>query len=800
MSTQYIEGSIPHNHSPSGRWRDVQANPNSAFPINVACSLFSPRQVVDLAIWRQFSDKPTALRHLRWYLNAGGADFYENENINRWVHSDERFRRTFSAVRGSQTRGFMEVQQGFFGNEDFKFSFGTIDRMDYEVDEIAGTIHLWFKDRYEYHPVYPFYRQFPDDEVRDTNCVHAALVELKSEGAADFWMIGEATFPLTLFAFSPQDMQREESAEMMRGAARFIESLRQLLSVDRVRARREVATASGIAEGSRRAHRILNQATIRTYLLRGRRIYEAQRHRPDGLYENHPLIGPFGEGYTRFLSEVREAMDEALALSRNDRQAETEEEEAAYGESLVLWLEASPARDLEGRTSFSAADASAFQRQQSDLSAVLANIVPALNLAQPGMPERARNAINGTRPRFHRAGAAPLPTETASDAAVTQIDQAEQTINRGRTNLRTSISLLDAWLQAPTQPNATADRVNELFQTRDAGYGRLVRDRLQLMLDNLEGRGSLVAHMHRPGDTSTCATADTLGQTPRPYEFVFCRFSPDTEHNAQVLLNGLASAVIPGRGTRGAAGMESPIDRAYSGERLMLRMSTEEALNNAESYMQLIQALAGGTVQTIPSDTISGCADNGPLLDALALAEAAHRRAWSYLEEAQNALNTGGTIEPWLRTLIDRFLSTPSNADLAGLLTDFGNLQREATVWHLGHTFSCAPASSCPAGVMAFDDRRAYRNGTVTLRRRPAIHNPRICPAFFALAADDRARVAHVIVSLSFGDSFLLHPDRAWGYASLALAIYHRDFSAPPASSLAEHTAADATPSTHTGP
>jgi hypothetical protein len=804
MSTVYTQG-VSHNHRPSGRWRDVQADPNSGFLIGIACSNFSPRQVVDLAIWREFSDKPTALRHLRWYLNAGGADFNENENIDRWVRTDERFRQTFNSTRQGQPRGFMEVQQGFFGNQDFKFSFGTIDRMDYEVDEIAGTIHLWFKDRYEFHPVYPFYNQFPDDvqrdadgttHVRDTNCVHAALVELKSQGAADFWMIGEATFPLTLFAFSPQDVQREESAEMMRGAARFIDSLRELLSVDRARERREVATAGGIAEGSRRAHRVLNQATIRTYLLRGRRIYEAQRHQ---IYENHPLIGPFGETYSRFLSEVREAMDEALALSRNDRQAETEEE-AAYGESLVLWLEASPVRDLEGRTSFSTADASAYQRQQSDLSAVLANLVPALNLTQPGMPERARNAIRGTQPRFPRQGAPPLPTTTAGNAAVTQIDQAEQTINRGRTNLRTSISLLDAWLNAPTQPSAAADRVNELFQTRDAGYGRLVRDRLQLMLDNLEGRGQLFAHMHRPDDTSTCATADTFGQTPRPYEFVFCRFLSDTDRNAQVLLYGLASAVIPGRGTREAAGTESPGDRAHSGERLMLRMSTEEALNNAESYMQLIQALAGATVQAIPSDTVSGCADNGPLLDALALAQSAHRRAWSYLQEAQNALNAGSAIEPWLRTLIDRFLNTPSDAELAGLLADFGNLQRDATVWHLGHTFSCAPAGSCPAGTMAFDDRRIYRNGSVVSRRRPTIHNPRICAAFFALAADDRARVAHAIVSLSFGDSFLRHPDRAWGYASLALAIYHRDFSAPPASSLAEHTAADAASSPHTGP
>ena len=32
--------------------------------------------------------------------------------------------------------------------------------------------------------------------MRETNCVHAALVELKSGGAADYWMKGEATIPL----------------------------------------------------------------------------------------------------------------------------------------------------------------------------------------------------------------------------------------------------------------------------------------------------------------------------------------------------------------------------------------------------------------------------------------------------------------------------------------------------------------------------------------------------------------------------------------------------------------------------
>lgn len=37
-----------------------------------------------------------------------------------------------------------------------------------------------------------------DDNARPTNCLHAALVELKPSEAADFWMKGEATVPLSV--------------------------------------------------------------------------------------------------------------------------------------------------------------------------------------------------------------------------------------------------------------------------------------------------------------------------------------------------------------------------------------------------------------------------------------------------------------------------------------------------------------------------------------------------------------------------------------------------------------------------
>ncbi len=77
--------------------------------------------------------------------------------------------------------------------KDFQFAFGAIDRLDYEVNRAAGTIHVWFRDRYEWHPVGFGYSHCPDDKARVSNCVHAAM-ELKSSGAKDYWMVGERSF------------------------------------------------------------------------------------------------------------------------------------------------------------------------------------------------------------------------------------------------------------------------------------------------------------------------------------------------------------------------------------------------------------------------------------------------------------------------------------------------------------------------------------------------------------------------------------------------------------------------------
>ncbi len=595
---------------------------------------------------------------------------------------------------------------------------------------------------------------------------------------------------------SPAAQMQQAREQTVRGAMDFLDTLRRLLAADRLRARLAAAQAAGIAEGSRRAHPILNQAGVRERLRRGRGIYDAQR---GSLDANHPLQGELRQAYARFLSEAREAFDEALSLAQHDQQAQLREQ-SAYGESLVRWMEASPLRNeaLVGRTRLTAADVAASQLQESDLATVLSTLVPHLNLVQPGMTARARAAINATRNRVtaQTTGAAQRTTatgatQTAADAAIAMLDGAERTIDRGRTMLRAAIARLDVWLQAPTQPIDVADRVNELFNTRDPGYGQLLRDRLQVMLNNLAGSGSLFAHMHRPADASTCTTPSTLGEMTRPYEFHFCGSFRSLDHDAGVLLHELAHAVIPGRGSRGPAGAGHPLDRAYAGERLLRRMSTEEALNNAESYFQLIAGLAGTPVATIPTDTVTGCTDTGPLLDALALAQSAHRRAWSHLEEVQDQLRNGRPMNTMLQAQINTHWASPSPPDLLVMLQDFYNLQVDASAWHTGHTFLCPPARSCPAGALAFDNRRVYRSGAASARRRSGSSDPRICPAFFALSADDRARAAHVLVSLSFAGANLQRPQMAWGYAALALAIYRNDFGAPPASNLAEHQAAD---------
>jgi hypothetical protein len=207
MATTFHPG-VSHGHTPARRWKDIQDDPNSpgaSFFLIRACKNMQPKTLIDTAVIVEFRDKPIALQHLNWYLSTGkGADFVEDANIKAMLERDTGVQAAIAAQIPSGTTsgvvtGAFKLEQSDYVNQDFRFAFGAIDELDFEADFGAKTLHVWFQDRYEWHPFYPgLYTVFPDDAPRQTNCVHAALVELKDSGAADFWMKGEATVPLSL--------------------------------------------------------------------------------------------------------------------------------------------------------------------------------------------------------------------------------------------------------------------------------------------------------------------------------------------------------------------------------------------------------------------------------------------------------------------------------------------------------------------------------------------------------------------------------------------------------------------------
>jgi hypothetical protein len=200
---------VDHKHKPSGRWSEVQDNPNSpgaSWKLIAACKVMEPQTLVDTAIFVEFRDKPIALTHLHWYLSIGhGRDLIENFNIQRMLKDDtgvqhEIMSRIPSAQKTGKFASSFKLEQSMYADQDLRFSFGAVDILDFEVDFDRKTIQAWFQDRYEWHPVYAgLYAAHPGDSARETNCVHAALVELQSSGAADFWMKGEAIVPFSAF-------------------------------------------------------------------------------------------------------------------------------------------------------------------------------------------------------------------------------------------------------------------------------------------------------------------------------------------------------------------------------------------------------------------------------------------------------------------------------------------------------------------------------------------------------------------------------------------------------------------------
>lgn len=195
---------VMHNHQPSGRWAEIQADPNSSeLFVSTATKISDPAGLMAAAAAWALHDKPLAREHLEWFLHKGaGGDFVEDKNLELMLKTDAGVQALIRSLfpKGQSSGTFsrhLTISQSDYDEDDFQYAFGAIDRLDFEVDFAVGSLHAWFMDRYEWHPFYPsIYPKMDGDFPRSTNAIHAAAVELKAGTARDFWMKGEVTIPL----------------------------------------------------------------------------------------------------------------------------------------------------------------------------------------------------------------------------------------------------------------------------------------------------------------------------------------------------------------------------------------------------------------------------------------------------------------------------------------------------------------------------------------------------------------------------------------------------------------------------
>jgi hypothetical protein len=167
-------------------------NINSRDAIECICGHTNPRQALEVARRGTMFPGGLASQHIDHYLTGHGADF--NEDLHSMLLHEGGVRQKIATAIRHAPRGCVSIKQRDYSSHDFKYAFGAIDRMDYEVNAAAGTVHVWFRDRYEWHP---------EDTSRPSNCVHRAAVELKDTGAADYWMVGNSIVPLSWFTTGP---------------------------------------------------------------------------------------------------------------------------------------------------------------------------------------------------------------------------------------------------------------------------------------------------------------------------------------------------------------------------------------------------------------------------------------------------------------------------------------------------------------------------------------------------------------------------------------------------------------------
>lgn len=599
----------------------------------------------------------------------------------------------------------------------------------------------------------------------------------------------------------------EAAARWLTAMADQVAALRRVAAVAR-------ATTEGSAAAPRAFHQHLNQEVLERLLNKTISVFEAQRS--DIPYVNFPAESPeqtsLGEAYARAIEQFGLAMEEARTNAANLAPAVHESEERAYARNHLRWLEANPAAPLAAgiRTTFTQTELAISARRHQQVSAELANLTATVHqydLSGNGA-QRLRSALLDATYRLVRdptTGKVEAQRDATLEASIQpvldQLSAIERAIAQAVDRLQRAETRTRAFATDPVANPTVGNTLQAHFATRDPGYATLLADRYARMARELRGEGALTIHARNPQDPA-CTVGSVGGgfsvtaAHAEPNRFHFCgTVSIGDQEVVSTVVHETVHAVVPNLGARGpvTSSSDTPRDRAYAYERIYSRLSTEEALDNAESYSFYVDSLLGVPVvrPSAPSDVVTGCADADPVHDAIA--RATYRIRLGAMWADQTAYQHRGTALPqWVIDIVQHDFPGADAARAREVLTHLRNL---ASTLEYYLPVVCRPGTDREARARALvygPSARATAGAvTATSRRYPA-DTLRICPDWFQADAAIREDTLTAILVLRYRP--LVPVADVAGLVSLARFIQEQAHPSVAGPTLQQHQAADVAP------
>ncbi len=211
-----------------------------------------------------------------------------------------------------------------------------------------------------------------------------------------------------------------------------------------------------------------------------------------------------------------------------------------------------------------------------------------------------------------------VTAEVTGSCSIEQGHKIFQATTTGLAWLDAAVSQLDAYLDpSGGQKNGDAEKALDLhFHSKTAEVGKHVRSRLDHIRQEIRNLKTLQIECHGTWD-NTCLHAGAYASGGSTQLVVFCSsfFDSNDVRQAETVVHEVAHIQVGGAFIT---------DRAYQSDRLLTRLTTAEALTNAESYGLLVQQLGTGKVPafTAAKDTREDCPDDWWELLQVAIAQA----------------------------------------------------------------------------------------------------------------------------------------------------------------------------------